>query len=301
LLIASAMLFAALPASAPAQPLVLADVGQSGSSPQVAGRWIVWSDPDRGATRLDVVTGIATRIDPVPGCGFSSMDRDGDVLFDCDRGGRVRDGQTGALTALPELATGWTSTTLDVQYLRIGRHGVALLALGYKSSAPAFIRRDLGKFVWPLDDAHHQIDLDRPTLARRLCRGMRRPRVPDDDFGLMDGDLAVAGHRAAAVTHLLRKRDDRDTSRVVVKRCGQRSRTLERGHDPFVAQDPVIDGRTLAWVSGRFGGHFKLSVLSLRNGRRRSIRLPGEGPFSALLVAGRLYISAEGRLLRVKR
>ena len=292
------------PAAVSALPLRLADVGPVGTMPQPSGPWISWRDPTGATLRYAVRSGQRTTLAPPSGCAHVAADSAGDILYGCGAEAmapytpraKLLDAATGAIVALPVSSPAlYGENGLELHSL--GRAWYGVLVRGPKADGVFWVSRADGRVADVGDIGQHQVlDPDRPSLVRRLCRGMLVPQE-GEPYGPGYGRLAVAGTYAAATYRRdpdfgLHRRD-----RVVLQRCGRTPQTLQaesRRASGF--SDPVIDARTVAWVSyGRASA--RLQVYSLRLKTRRSVAIPSDAQL--LLTDRRLHVASAGRLVRV--
>jgi hypothetical protein len=289
-------------------PLKLRYVGMTGDLVSGDGvRYVAVSSAPGDVTLLDVKTQ-ARRTIPAPavGCAFRDIHH-GSLLWSCqspqptlDRGVTfdLATGQA-ALLAPPQPLPN-SGPDLGT-YTQIGEQWVKAIFAAYRPlSGATYVRRATGQQRL-LDPAlglgrDHIVDLDAPSLTRKLCAGQRRPYVSTSDgIGVGLGDLAMAGRRAAATTYPAGG-DDALPASVELQRCGAKPLTLKVCRAVDCGQ-PVIDDRIVAWVETK-RGNARLVVRSLRTGRTRTTPI-GPYPMTPVLVAGRLYVLAGQRLLGV--
>jgi len=292
------------PAAVSAQPVRLVDVGPVGAMPQPSGPWISWRDQTGATLRHAVRTGQRSTLPAPSACAHVAADSAGDILYGCGAEttapytprAQVRDAATGAIVALPVSSPALYGEN-GLALHSLGRAWYGVLVRGPKADGVFWVSRADGRVADVGDLGQHQVlDPDRPSLVRRLCRGMLVPQE-GQPYGPGYGRLAVAGVHAAATYRRdpdfgLHRRD-----RVVLQRCGGTSRTLQgesRRASGF--SDPVIDARTVAWVSYERASA-RLQVYSLRLRIRRSVAIPRDAQL--LLTDRRLHVASAGRLVRV--
>jgi len=198
------------------------------------------------------------------------------------------------MESLPALALGAGSFPDEGHYRAIGDRWAQETFSGYHYDVPVYVDRVTGEQRLSVRPAFDTVeDLDRPGLTRTLCAGERRPRTPDDNgsAGFVPGPLAIDGRRAAALTYAVV--GTTFVSRIVLEACGRRPTTVRVCAGRVTCSDPVINDRVVAWVENRS----RLVVRSLGSGRTRAVAAPA--PLTLLAVGPRLYVTSDGRLLRV--
>ena len=302
--LALAWLLAALLApGAQAAALRAGDAGTIGQDVSSDGRTLLAGRSGDGAvTVLDVTTGNRGEIDSPGGCTFADIGTGGILLWSCYAGspfdyGLTYDLGTGVGTEIPAPAPPPGTTPDDSSYAQIGRRWVRARFDGGNRPFDVYIDRVTGRSLRPGARLRRRtLDLDRPALARPLCRGMALPLIPDDDDGVLlePGPLSIASPYAAATTY------GSSSARVVLQRCGRKQQTLSTCRRGTACSQPVIDDRNVAWIERHEGHGSRLRVRSLRTAVVRSLDLgrPAVAP-TVLLVAHRLFVAINGRLLRV--
>ncbi|MEA2129035.1 MAG: hypothetical protein QOJ85_1926 [Solirubrobacteraceae bacterium] len=195
-----------------AAPLMLRDTGLTGNARSDAVRYLAVSADGHSVTVLDTATGTRRAIPaPGPGCGFTDIHR-GTLLWYCEN--PVPPLARGVTF---ELATGRLGTLADAQpprnsgagpgfYAAIGdRWAAATFNTDRPLSAIAYVERTTGqqRLLDPTALSRNSVvDVDTPSLTRKLCDGQRRTYVANfDGIGRELGDLATAGRWAAATTY----------------------------------------------------------------------------------------------------
>jgi hypothetical protein len=191
---------------------MLRDTGLTGNARSDAVRYLAVSADGHSVTVLDTATGTRRAIPaPGPGCGFTDIHR-GTLLWYCEN--PVPPLARGVTF---ELATGRLGTLADAQpprnsgagpgfYAAIGdRWAAATFNTDRPLSAIAYVERTTGqqRLLDPTALSRSSVvDVDTPSLTRKLCNGQRRPYVANfDGIGRELGDLATAGRWAAATTY----------------------------------------------------------------------------------------------------
>jgi hypothetical protein len=290
--------------------LKLRDTGLTGFARGDGAKYLAVSADTRSVTVLDVDTG-ARRTVPGPAgdCGFRDIHA-GTLLWTCNNpqpsfnGGVTYDLATGQVGALPQLQlTPGTFGAEGATYTTIGTQGARALYAGYHIQIPVYIARATGQPQTIAPARGRIVDLDAPSLTRKLCSGQRRPYVTDaEGFGVELGDLAIAGRRAAATTLPAADSPQGAASRVELQRCGAKPRILKVCRTVSCTQ-PVINDDIVAWVEIR-RSRARLVVRSLRTGATRATPMRGypqvPGVLAPLLVGKRLYLVSGDQVLRVR-
>jgi hypothetical protein len=297
-------LLAAAPAAA--APLRAIDRGAAGFDLRTDGtRWIGWSTyvPDFGIPRgsaefYDVQTGTRLSRQTRDYCYFGALSPDDEILWTCaspvpGEGAIIEDPDGNERVVPPPSGLGADSAG----YSALGRFWLRVRNSGYHYGFESYVDRATGRQVQPNErDRGVWFDVDSTGLTRRLCRGMWRPLVPNDDSGrgVVPGPLAIAGRTAAATT--FRDSEHGPDGKVVLQRCGKAARVLQRCPQPSLCSQPVINTRIVAWTRLR-ASKTRLYVRSLQSGRTRSIAVRSTG---LMLVGGRLFASVyPGRLVEI--
>lgn len=288
--------------SAAAAPLRLRDTGLAGFARGDGVRYLAVTADQHPVTVLDVVTQARRTIPaPAPDCRLSDIHR-ATLLWNCQqttpsaKRGVTYDLSTGALGSLespqPPLNSGADFGT----YRAIGTHWAQAAFTAYRQlGAMGYVQRFTGeqRILDPSSVGRNRIvDLDAPSLTRKLCSGQRRPYVGQPDgttVGL--GDLAFAGRWAAATTLPgPESRGGGGTSATVeLQRCGTKPRALTICD----CSQPVINGKIVAWIQRGGSKRFRLVLRSLRTGRTRATKVM-LGSFTPVLVGDRLYLTSSG-------
>ncbi len=292
-----AFLFVAAAPAAAAPPLRFVDRGPASYELRTNGERLVLSDTGQASADVyDAITRRRGNIGAPPGCRFADISRDDELLWSCNDGsGVIQDFATAKRTMLPIL------TAPDVEspaYTGLGRRWLRVRRGGYHYAYVVHVNRATGQMNTARDDNRRQLfDLDAASLTRPFCRGMRRPLVPDDESGfrMEPGPLAISSGRAAATTYT---GDQYSGTTVLLQRCGDRQRVLQRCDPPSFCSQPAINTRIVAWTRTR-SPYTRLYVRTLAGGRTRSIRLPAGGASQPLVVGSHLFIGANRRLLEV--
>jgi hypothetical protein len=291
------------PAPAHGSTLVLRPVGRVGTTVSNDGeRYIASATGEGPADVFDVATGRHTSVSPPAGCAFQAVGA-GSLLFQCGNFGPARtfDLDTGATGELPALR-GVPASADSVVYTAIGRRWGQGFVGGYHYSYPVFVNRATGRQVKPdFKDRTRLPDLSSPHLMTRLCRPIRTPLTPYDPYQAdpRPGPITVYGRSAVSIRS---PRRGVSAKHVVLSHCGRRSRVLRScGNRRYGScAQPLLDDRIAAWIR-QYYSHGRststLNVLSLRTNRVRVARVPLRA--SLALIHHRLYVVADGRLLRV--
>jgi hypothetical protein len=293
------------PALASASSLTLHDTGITGDVVRGNGARYIASAASTGpVTVLDIRTRARRTIPTPPTCSFGDIHR-ATLLWNCrtsaqlfDRGATY-DLATGRVAALPRSQPIADSFPDAASYVAIGDRWAQATFTGYHFAYPAYVDRTSGQQRTITSRRDRLVDLDAPSLTRRLCSGQRRPNVFDAS-GLSTelGDLATAGRWAAATTYPV---GGNGPERVELQRCGRTPRTLKICTAIDCTQ-PVINDRIVAWGENRFDRRgtvsVRLVVRSLRTGATRTTAT-GPAPLTPLLVGQRLYVLVGKRLLGV--
>lgn len=296
--------------SASAAPLTLRDTGLSGHARSDAFRYLAAPADDHSVTVLDTATGARRAIPaPGPGCGFTDMHR-ATLLWHCenpvsplDRGVTfdLAGGRVGTLAAAQPPPNSGAGPGF---YASIGERWAVATFTAYRPlSAIAYVERSTGqqRLLDPTALSRGSVvDVDAPSLTRRLCGGQRRPYVAGfDGIGRELGDLALAGRWAAATTYPEVDARQVAPARVELQRCGAKPRTLKVCRAPWSCTQPVINDRIVAWAETR-RRRGRLVVRSLRSGRTRATSVRDSGERMLPLLAGdRLFLLSGGHVRRV--
>jgi hypothetical protein len=296
----------AFASAAHAAPLRVRDAGPVGLDARDDGRRRIASATGDGPVSvLDVVTGTRMTVPTPGGCRFADVARGGSLLWNCAAPNRpfgsgvIRDLATGRAAVLAAQRPPPPTTPDSASYSALGRRWARVTFFGYHYSFDVYVDRRTGRQVRPDERNRNRVpDLDASPLTRALCSGMQRPLIPDGlGTGVEPGPLAVAGRNAAATSY-----DRRAVrGRVLLERCGRAPELLQRCHLPAYCSQPVIDDRFVAWTVDRWspGRGSTLHVRSLKTGRARSLQLLTAPAPTLMLVAHRLFLASEGRMLRV--
>jgi hypothetical protein len=303
-LLAMLAVLAASP-SAYGQPLRLRDAGAVGPVARGDGERYIASSASEGMVTLLDLRSHERRTIPTPaGCGLKDMHR-GTLLWACSVSspslfspGLTYDTASGRAGALPPPRPMPSSDASQGLYEAIGERWAQARISGYHYAYRVYVERASGRQRSVKDRRDRVVDLDAPSLTRKLCSGQRRPYVSDES-GLSTelGDLATAGRWAAATTYPF----SGSPGRVELQRCGARPRTLAVCRE-VVCTQPVIDARVVAWAETRYVTRYheppsgRLVVRSLRTGRTRRTRIV-RASLTPLLIAGRLFVATPNRLL----
>ncbi len=295
--------------SAPAAPLTLRDTGLSGHARSDAVRYLAASD-GQAVTVLDTATGTRRAIPaPGPGCGFTDIHR-GTLLWSCENPaapldrGVTFDLASGRLGTLAPAQPPLNSGAGPGFYASIGdRWAAATFTTARPLSAIAYVERSTGqqRLLDPTALSRNSVvDIDTPSLTRRLCDGQRRPYVANvDGTGRELGELATAGRWAAATTYPGPRARQTAPAGVELQRCAAKPRTLKVCRAPWACTQPVIDDRVVAWVETR-RRKGRLVVRSLRTGRVRATTVRTfHDELKPLLVGDRLYLASGDTVRRV--
>jgi hypothetical protein len=298
-----------IPANAPAASLRLHDTGLTGNIARGDGvRYVASATSDGPVTVLDTRTGERRTIPTPANCAFRDIHR-GTLLWSCRtssqlyNSGATYDLATGRVATLPQPRPSAGGLPDRATYDAIGDRWARVIFFGYHYAYPTYVERTSGQQPTVKRRRDRVVDLDAPSLTRKLCSGQRRPYVDDDASGIGTelGELAIAGRRAAATTY---PSAAGGTARVELQRCATRPRTLTVCRRVICTQ-PVINDRIVAWAESHFDHRGRatgrLVVRSLRTGRTRTTAT-SPTTLEPLLVGDRLYVLAAGpanRLLGV--
>jgi hypothetical protein len=214
-----------------------------------------------------------------------------------------------------DLATGRLGTLADAQpplhsgagpgfYASIGDHWAAATFTTYHPlSAIAYVQRSTGqqRLLDPTALSRNTVvDVDTPSLTRKLCDGQRRPYVANFDGTRLElGDLATAGRWAAATTYPGVHAPQSAPASVELQHCDTKPRTLKACRAPWSCTQPVINDHIVAWVETRRHTG-RLVVRSLRTGRTRATTMrDSHDPIKPLLAGTRLFLLSNDHLRRV--
>jgi hypothetical protein len=296
-----------------AAPLTLRDTGLVGSARSDAVSYIALTADGHSVTVLDTSTG-ARRVVPAPGpgCGFTDIDR-GTLLWSCENPvpplarGVTFDLATGRVGTLADAPAPPGSGAGPGFYAAIGDHWAAAMfhaSDGRPLSLIEYVERTTGqqRLLDPTALSRTSVvDVDSPSLTRKLCDGQRRPYVANlDGTGRELGELATDGRWAAATTYPDVHARQSTPASVELQRCGAKPRTLKVCRAPWTCTQPVINDRIVAWVEAR-RRHGRLVVRSLRTGRTRAVtvRNSDSDPMEPLLAGSRLFLVSGGHIRRV--
>jgi hypothetical protein len=283
----------AVPGAAAAHsPLKLAGTA-SGPAVSDGRRWMATPNADGTENVLDAFTGRVQRLAPPLACGpyVSPVPVLGTGLLAWSCGSDVFTGQlSDAQTPIVGLATGTVthpvglgaiqpfSTTPAMSVTAIGRYGMTVHKYGYHQGEDVYLDWRTGRQLGE-PDARHVVDLDQPSLERRLCAPMvRTPNVDQAgvDFGGEGQYTQFTFDSPWGLTEIGSnfRSGDYLTISTLLERCGHANRRLARrsGSSVGVRFGYVLTSGLLAWFDAT-----RLHVRRLSDGRAWSWVAPRNG------------------------